>query len=133
MRTSSIALRLMLACQACFHTSANAEDTKCGVPVFRGATQPQGGHAEMRVVNNGQACGIRNYGSYPNDATLAFAGEITVLPENGQAKFIPPRAVYTPKPGFSGEDSFEYRATAKGPSDNLVYLRVKVKVLVVAE
>ena len=87
----------------------------------------------MRVINNGQACGIRNFGLFPDPATLAFAGDITVAPKNGVAKFEAPRALYTPSPGFVGEDSFEYRANAKGPNDSPVLLKVRVKVIVTAE
>lgn len=98
--------------------------------VFRGATQPQGGEAEMHVVNNGRPCGIRNFGQHhPDTATLAYAGSITVPPKNGVARFEPPRALYTPNPGFTGEDQFEYQANAKGPQDNPVMLKVRVGVL----
>ncbi len=124
---------LLLASQSAWVANAMADDSKCSVPVFRGAALAQGGEAEMRVVNNGQACGIRNFGSFPNPNSLAHAGEITVPAKNGQARFVAPRAVYTPLPGFAGEDSFEYSATATGPTGNLVALRVKVRVVVVAE
>ena len=85
MRTSNIIILMLLVSQAAFTQSAHSQDSKCSVPLFRGATQPQGGEAEMRVVNNGQACGIRNYGSHPDPSSLAYAGTITVLPKNGHA------------------------------------------------
>ena len=84
------------------------------------------------IVNNGRACGIRNFGHYPDSATLAFSGSITSAPKNGTAKFEPPRALYTPNPGFVGEDFFEYQANAKGPQDNPVLLKVRVRVTVTA-
>ena len=112
--------------------SARAEDSTCKVPVFRGAAQPQGGEAEMHVVNNGRSCGIRNFGNYPDTESLAYSGSITLPPKNGAAKFEPPRALYTPAPGFVGEDYFEYQANAKGPHGNPVFLKVRVKVSVTA-
>lgn len=121
---------LVLGSAVCALHAAVAQESMCRVPVFRGAAQPQGGEAEMHVVNNGRACGIRNFGHYPDTATLAYAGSVTVPPKNGVAKFEPPRALYTPNPGFTGEDQFEYQANAKGPQDNPVMLKVKVRVLV---
>ena len=112
---------------------AAAQEPACSVPVFRGAARPQGGDAEMRVVNTGRACGIRNFGQFPDAASLAFAGEITAAPKNGVARFEAPRALYTPARGFVGEDSFEYLANAKGPNDSPVLLKVRVKVIVTAE
>ncbi len=109
-----------------------AQEPPCSVPLFRGATQPQGGQAEMRVVNNGQACGIRNFGRFPDDRSLAHAGSITTPAQHGVARFVAPRAVYTPTAGFVGEDHFEYEANARGPDDIPVLLRVKVKVVVLA-
>lgn len=86
----------------------------------------------MHVVNNGRSCGIRNFGHYPDTASLAHAGSIITPPRHGTAKFEPPRALYTPAPGFVGEDYFEYQANAKGPQDQPVLLKVKVKVSVTA-
>ncbi len=130
MRIASGRSLLMLGCTAFGLHAAVAQESMCRVPVFRGATQPQGGEAEMHVVNNRRQCGIRNFGHYPDTATLAYAGTITVLPKNGVAKFEPPRALYTPNAGFTGEDQCEYQANAKGPQDNPVMLKVKVRVLV---
>ncbi|RZL91000.1 MAG: hypothetical protein EOP76_14485 [Variovorax sp.] len=116
----------------CIGSDAQAQPSPCNVPVFRGATLPQGGVAEMQVVNNGRPCGIRNFGHYPDTASLAQSGSITTQPKNGVARFEPPRALYTPNPGFVGDDYFEYQASAKGPQDHPVSLRVKVKVSVAA-
>jgi hypothetical protein len=113
-------------------TEAKAQESTCIVPVFRGAAQPQGAEAEMRVVNNGRACGIRTFGNYPDTASLAHSGSIVAPPKNGKAKFEPPRALYTPAPGFVGDDYFEFQANANGPQGNPVYLRVRVKVSVAA-
>ncbi len=87
----------------------------------------------MLVVNTGRACGIRNFGNYPDTATLAYAGSITRPPKNGVAEFEPPRALYTPAQGFVGEDYFEYQANAKGPQDNPVLIKVRVRVTVSAK
>lgn len=113
--------------------TAQAEDVACRVPVFRGAASPQGGEAQMQVVNNGQACGIRNFGQYPDANTLAHEGRITVPPQNGSAKFVAPRAVYTPAAGFVGTDHFEYQANAMGPRNVPILLKVRVTVTVTRE
>jgi hypothetical protein len=111
---------------------ARADEAACKVPVFRGAAQAQGGDAQMQVLNQGKPCGIRNFGHYPDPASLAFSGSITVAPKNGVASFVPPRALYTPSPGFVGSDYFEYQAQAKGPQDSPVSLKVRVTVTVTA-
>ena len=117
----------------CGPAGANPEVPVCKVPAFRGAALPQGGDAEMQVVNNGRACGIRNFGHFPDTASLAHAGRITAPPKNGVARFEPPRALYTPAPGYVGEDYFEYEANAKGVQDQPVFLRVRVRVIVHAK
>ena len=130
MRITGARSLFLLGGALCGLHAAFAQEPMCNVPVFRGATQPQGGEAEMHVLNQGRSCGIRNFGHYPDPATLAYAGSITVSPKNGVARFEPPRALYTPNPGFVGEDQFEYQAIARGPRDNPVTLKVKVRVLV---
>jgi Bacterial Ig domain len=111
---------------------AQAAPSTCRVPAFRGAVQPAGADAEMHVVNTGQPCTIANWGVFTERQNPAFAGEITRAPASGTAEFKPPRAVYTPAPGFAGEDYFEYQANAKGPSENALLFRVRVKVFVKA-
>jgi hypothetical protein len=111
---------------------AQAAPPACRVPVFRGATLPAGADAEMHVVNTGQPCTIANWGMFTERQNPAYAGEITRAPANGMAEFKSPRAAYTPKPGFAGEDYFEYQANAKGQSENALLFRVRVKVFVLA-
>jgi Bacterial Ig domain len=111
---------------------AQTAPSTCRVPVFRGAVLPAGADAEMHVVNTGQPCTIANWGMFTERQNPAFAGEITRAPANGTAEFKPPRAMYTPNPGFAGEDYFEYQANAKGPSENALLFRVRVKVFVLA-
>jgi len=86
----------------------------------------------MHIVNTGRACAISNYGNFTERQNPAFSGQITRAPSSGFAEFNPPRAVYTPKPGFSGEDYFEYEANAKGTNESSLLFRVRVKVYVKA-
>ena len=111
---------------------AQATPATCSVPAFRGATTPQGADAEMHIINTGQPCTIINYGMFAEKRNPAYAGAITKAPTAGDAAFKPPRAVYTPKPGYVGDDYFEYEANAKGPSENVLLFRVRVKVSVKA-
>jgi Bacterial Ig domain len=111
---------------------AAGQDQTCKVPAFRGATLPKGADAVMHVVNTGRECGIRNFGQASDVNSLASSGSITKPPQNGTARFEPPSALYTPNPGFAGEDYFEYQAHAKGPQDKPVVLTVRVKVTVTA-
>jgi hypothetical protein len=109
---------------------AQSEQPACRVPSFRGATSPQGADAEMYVVNTGRPCTIINFGMLTERQNPAYLGRITRPPSIGTAEFKPPRAVYTPKPGYEGDDYFEYEANAKGPSENALLFRVRVKVFV---
>jgi hypothetical protein len=111
---------------------AQPEQQACRVPAFRGAASPQGADAEMHIVNTGRACAISNYGMFTERQNPAFSGQITRAPTTGTAEFKPPRAVYTPEPGFEGEDYFEYEATAKGSNESALLFRVRVKVYVKA-
>ena len=127
------ALALLLIGLLPFDTAqAKSEQPVCRVLPFRGATSPQGADAEMHVVNTGQPCSITNFGVPSARQNPADSGRITSPPSVGVAEFKPPRAVYLPKAGFDGEDYFEYEATAKGPSDNPLLIRVRVKVTVKA-
>lgn len=132
MPIASLFAALVLAGVSLYPLNAIAQDRACNVPVFRGAALPQGGDAQMSMVNNGRSCGIRNFGHYPDTATLAYSGTITTIPKNGIARFVAPRAMYTPNSGFVGEDYFEYQANAKGLQDNPVLLTVRVRVHVAA-
>jgi hypothetical protein len=89
-------------------------------------------NVEMHIINVGQACFITNYGLPRERRNPASAGSITKQPLYGTAEFVAPRATYTPKPGFEGEDYFEYEANALGLNDKPLFFRVRVKVFVKA-
>ena len=58
-----------------------------------------------------------------------FAFEITVPPEHGALSGTPPRLVYTPDPGFYGEDSFRVAVYDAKTEELLEEIYVEVKVL----
>lgn len=128
----SIAISALLGALLTGSAQAQPEQQTCRVPAFRGAASPQGADAEMHIVNTGRACAISNFGNFTERQNPAFSGQITRAPSSGLAEFNPPRAVYTPKPGFSGQDYFEYEANAKGTNESSLLLRVRVKVYVKA-
>jgi hypothetical protein len=84
----------------------------------------------MFVVNNGRACSISNYGLPNERLNPASSGTITKPPANGTAAFSGHKAAYSPNAGYYGDDYFEYEATAQGTAQNIVTLRVRVKVTV---
>ncbi len=112
--------------------SAFAQSRDCRVEPFSGATMPQGADTTMRLTNTGKACTIINFGVGADRSNPAQSGNITKPPAHGKAEFKPPRAAYTPEPGYAGEDAFEYEAFARGQSNQPVRLLVRVKVSVTA-
>lgn len=124
---------LMLFIAASLAVAANAQASKtCHIGPFRGAASAQGAVAQMTVTNTGASCSITNYGVSSDRQQPAFSGSITSAPAHGTASFASPQAMYTPEPGFAGDDDFSYEALAKGNSGQPVTLRVRVKVKVVA-
>ncbi|MBC8119629.1 MAG: Ig-like domain-containing protein [Burkholderiaceae bacterium] len=93
---------------------ALAQNSKCRVEPFQGATLPSGAVVQMRVVNTGAACAIVNYGVPAEKLNPADSGSITTQAAHGKAEFVAPAAKYTPERGFVGEDAFEYDAFARG-------------------
>lgn len=87
----------------------------------------------MFVVNTGKPCVIANYGLPNERLNPASSGTITKQPTNGTATFDGHKAAYTPNTGYSGSDYFEYEATALGAAQNIITLRVRVKVTVRTE
>ena len=113
--------------------AANAETSAtCRIEPFSGATLPQGAVAQMTMANTGASCEITNYGVPAERQNAADSGSITSAATHGTASFTPPRATYTPQPGFVGDDEFAYTAMAKGHNGQQITLRVRVKVKVVA-
>lgn len=104
----------------------------CRVEAFQGAATADGATTRMTVPINAGACSIVNYGVPTMQRHPADAGSITVPPQHGTAEFVPPRARYTPQPGYIGPDEFTYEAAALGHTDQPVRLKVRVKVDVVA-
>jgi hypothetical protein len=109
---------------------AHAQDPRCIVPPFSGAAQPQGATAVMRVVNDGKACGVSHFGVPSERRNPAESGKIIQRAAHGTLQFVAPRFLYTPEPGFTGEDEFTYEARAKNNQDQPVTLKVKMKVTV---
>lgn len=112
--------------------AARAQSSDCRVEPFSGATMPQGADATMRLVNTGKTCTIINFGVGADRSHPAQSGNITKPPAHGKAEFKPPRAAYTPEPGYVGDDAFEYEAFARGQTNQPVRLLVRVKVTVTA-
>lgn len=112
--------------------TALAQSADCRVEPFSGATMPQGADTTMRLANTGKTCTIINFGVGADRSNPAQSGTITKPPAHGKAEFKPPRAAYTPEPGYVGEDAFEYEAYARGQSNQPVRLLVRVKVTVTA-
>lgn len=122
-----LCLVVVSACDA-----AHAQSPDCRVEPFSGAAMPQGADTTMRLVNTGKTCTIINFGVGADRSNPAQSGTITKPPAHGKAEFKPPRAAYTPEPGYVGEDAFEYEAFARGQSNQPVRLLVRVKVTVTA-
>ena len=125
---------LWLGCLAWAH-AAQAQTTPgppCRVPAFKAATSALGADAEMHVVNTGRPCVINTFGIPAERRNPAYEGTIVKAPQSGQAEFIAPRTVYTPNPGFEGEDYFEYTANARDMNGGALYFKVRVKVFVKA-
>jgi hypothetical protein len=112
--------------------SASAQSPACMVEPFQGATLPHGAVARMRVASNGRACAFSLYGVPGERANPAESGRVTKQALHGQAEFVAPRAAYTAKPGYVGDDAFELEAFASGRDHQQVHLKVRVSVQVVA-
>ena len=113
--------------------AVNAETSAtCRIEPFSGATLPQGAVAQMAIANTGEPCAITNYGVPSNRQNAAYSGSITSAATHGIASFTPPRATYTPQPGFVGDDKFAYTAMARSQNGQQITLRVRVEVKVVA-
>jgi len=126
--------RNLIACTLALMAAAPAfaQDSKCSVEPFAGTTFPTGTVARMRLVNNGSACSIVNHGVPAERSNPADSGAITMQAAHGKAEFVAPAAKYTPDPNYVGDDEFEYEAFARGETGQPVYLKVLVKVVVVA-
>ncbi|RYF68925.1 MAG: hypothetical protein EOO22_16975 [Comamonadaceae bacterium] len=108
--------------------STLAAEKSCHVEPFQGASLPQGAVARMVVKGAGKPCSIPNFGVPSTQENPSYGGAITKPPGHGRAEFLAPQAIYTPEPGYTGEDDFEYEAFVKGRVGQ--QLRLKVKVLV---
>lgn len=84
---------------------AAAQQT-CEVPAFRGAQQPGGAQATMRVVNTGQPCRVETFMRFEPQRMPYASAEVTRPPANGTATASGTGIAYTPRPGFAGTDSF---------------------------
>jgi hypothetical protein len=84
------------------------------------------------MVNDGKPCSLQNYGIPEERGNPASRGTITLPPSNGEAVFSGPSAVYTPRPGFAGQDEFSYEAEALSRTGTPLKLKVRVLVTVSA-
>src|SRR5580765_1779509 len=91
---------------------ASRPQFRCEVPLFAGATSPEGATATMTVVSDGLACSIFNWGVPDENRNPATAGQITVAPQHGTASFLGATARYVADRDYVGRDAFAYRATA---------------------
>jgi hypothetical protein len=88
---------------------AAAQGRECSVRGARGATTPEGTTVAMRVVNNGKPCAMRI--RLDPDAGIDFtAVSVARDPANGTVSTSPTGFAYTPRPGFTGADSFDIAA-----------------------
>lgn len=97
-----------------------------GPPPPANAT-PQCSNGQLAVTQpNSVAADLDDYCSDDQDASLAFA--ITDQPDNGTLTAPGPdnRVTYTPRTGYSGADSFGFRATDPGGKSGLGALNVTV-------
>ena len=118
---------------SCLHAIASiAQPRTCEISPFRGAAQPGGAVGSMAVVNNGQPCGLTNYGVPAEGRNPGYDGRITLQARHGKAEIIEARVQYTPDPGYMGEDEFAYQMSARANSGTRILLKVRFKVKVAA-
>lgn len=112
---------------------ADAEIPRCRVSQFAGASLPSGAAATMRVISDGQSCGVTLYGVPTERRNAATDGVILQQPKHGKAEFVGARLQYTPEPGFVGDDEFSGQAWATGDSRTQLLLKIHMKVQVLKE
>jgi len=127
---ATFAAMTLLAGSLLAHVSADAQDSRCQVPPFAGASSPNGTAATMRVVNDGQPCGVTLYGLPAERRNPATDGTILQQAKHGKAEFVDARIQYTPDPGFVGEDEFSCQAWAAGETRTQRLLKIHMKVQV---
>ncbi len=99
---AAAALVSVVASAAAFGQGART----CEVAAFRGMTQPGGASTTMRVANTGEACRI-TYWMRTDPQRVPFeTAEVTRAPSNGTATATGNGVAYTPRPGFTGSDTF---------------------------
>jgi TonB family protein len=105
---------------------------RCEVPIFAGATSPDGATATMTVVSDGLACSIMNWGVPEENRNPATAGQITLAPQHGTAAFLGATVRYVADRDYVGRDAFAYRATAldRDGISRVINVRVQVEVRV---
>ena len=111
---------------------ADAQTPRCHIPPVAGASSPNGVTTTMRVVNDGQPCGLTLYGVPTDRRNPATDGAILQKPRHGRAEFVGARLQYTPDPGFVGDDEFSCQAWATGESRTPHLLKIHMTVHVVA-
>jgi hypothetical protein len=103
----------------------------CTVAIGRGATGPGGATGTMTVRNAGRSCRIVNF-SVPEQRVATTRLEIARPPAQGRLAVINPNVVaYTPNPGYTGPDEFEYEGSGPGREGRPVPFSVRIQVRVV--
>jgi len=104
----------------------------CVVSLGRGATGVGGAIGTMIVRNAGRSCRIVNF-SVPEQRVATSRLEIARSPAKGRLVVIDPNVVaYTPNPGYTGPDEFEYGGSGPGREGRPVPFSVRIQVRVVA-
>jgi Bacterial Ig domain len=103
----------------------------CVVSIGRGATGVGGVTGTMTVRNAGRSCRIVNF-SVPEQRVATTRLEIARPPAQGRLAVINPNVVaYTPNPGYTGPDEFEYEGSGPGREGRPVPFSVRIQVRVV--
>ncbi len=112
---------------------AQTASAPCRVPAFQRASSSHTfTEAKMFVLNVGRDCGITIYGIGATRENPAQSLSTLQEPAHGQLKLVPPRIAYTPAPGFTGEDMYEFAAVAQNANNQPFQMLVRVRVMVSA-
>ncbi len=115
-------------------SAASGQDLQadlCVVSIGRGATGAGGASGTMTVRNAGRHCRIVNF-TVPEQRVATSRLEIARPPAQGRLVVIEPNVVaYTPNPGYTGPDEFEYGGSGPGRDGRPLSFNVRIQVRVV--
>jgi len=133
MRAKGVAAAALVTAAAVASPVA-AQDSQadvCAVSIGRGATTPGGATGTMTVRNVGRACRVGNF-TVPEDRTPTARLEVVKGPSQGRLDVIEPNVVaYTPNPGYTGPDEFDYGGSGPGREGRILPFSVRIQVRVV--